>query len=181
MRIREAGFTLLEVMIAMAIMMLAFSSILMVQSSSLNTSEKAKNMNIVQMLARNLMIDTELEIRGKQFTDVKEEESGEFDAPYAEYKWKRAVKEIKFPELNISGPGDAGGTAGDQSAAAGGGGDDQGNTQSGEQLTRLLTQFLSKAVREVTVTVSWRRGSGEQSYSLSTYWVDLNHEFQLSE
>ena len=50
-----------------------------------------------------------------------------------------------------------------------------------EMLTKLVTNFLSKALREVTVTISWKKGAGEQSYAVTTYWVDLNHEFQLSE
>jgi hypothetical protein len=44
-----------------------------------------------------------------------------------------------------------------------------------------MSSYLSKAIREVTVTITWQRGSGTQNFSVSTYWVNLNHEFSLSE
>jgi prepilin-type N-terminal cleavage/methylation domain-containing protein len=163
----ESGFTLLETMIAMAIMLVAFTSILIAQSSSINSSAKAKQMNIVAMLAKNLMVEAELAFEGKPFDEVKKEEEGSFPDPYAEYKWKREVKEIEFPTLNVGGGGKEGGG--------------EGGDQNSELLTKLMTQFLSKAAREVTVTVTWPRGRGEQSFALTTYWVDLNHEFELNQ
>jgi prepilin-type N-terminal cleavage/methylation domain-containing protein len=159
-----SGFTLLEVVIAMAIMVLPFASILAVEQGSINASAKAKQMNIVDMLARNQMVETEFKIEGKTFTEVKKEESGTFPEPYSDYRWKTVIKEIEFPKI---GTGAAPGS--------------QGQNQSAELLTKLITNFLSKAIREVTVTVSWRRGSGEQSYSVATYWVDLNYEFKITE
>lgn len=44
-------------------------------------------------------------------------------------------------------------------------------------VSNLVSKYLSQAVREVTITISWKRGAGEQHYSISTYWVDLNHDF----
>src|SRR6478735_4350708 len=82
------GFTLLEVIIAMAIMTLAFSSILAVEMGSINASARAKQMNIVAMLAKNQMVETEYKIEGKKFDEVKKEESGAFPSPYQDYTWK---------------------------------------------------------------------------------------------
>jgi len=167
-----SGFTLLEVIIAMAIMVLAFSSILAVEQGSINASTRAKEMNIVGMLAKNQMVETEYKIEGKTFDEVKKEESGTFEAPYEEYRWKTTVQELKFPSL-----GSLGGGSGEKKS----GGGDEAQNQMTTLVTKLLTNFLSKAIREVTVTVIWKRGSGEQSFSLATYWVDLNYEFKLSE
>ncbi|OFZ79339.1 MAG: hypothetical protein A2583_00915 [Bdellovibrionales bacterium RIFOXYD1_FULL_53_11] len=165
-----AGFTLLETVIALAIMTVAFSAILMVESASLSTAEKARRMNTVSMLAKNLMAETELKMEGKKFNELKEEEAGEFKAPFEEYTWKRKIKEIKFPNLGVGGSGKSGegDDAGGMNAAA-------------EKLAKLMATNLSKAVREVTVSVVWKKGGGEQSFSVSTYWVNLNHEFQLTE
>ena len=161
------GFTLLETMIAMAIMMVAFASILMVESSSLNTTLKAKQVNVVSMLARNKMIETELDMEGKTFEEVKSEESGQFEEPFQDYKWAKKVKEIKFPALPTGGGGKK-----DEE----GGGDAMS-----EMITKLVTNFFSKAIREVSVTITWKKGKGEQSFTVSTYWVNLNNDFQLSE
>jgi prepilin-type N-terminal cleavage/methylation domain-containing protein len=166
------GFTLLETMIAMTIMLLAFASILMVQSSSMNTSAKAKQMNIVGMLAKNALLQTEVEMTGKRFSELQEETSEAFEEPFQDYTWVRTVKEIKFP--NLSGLLNAGKKE-DQPA------DEQaGAAQMMDQMTKLMTNFISKAIREVTITIKWKRGSGEQKYVVAMYWVDLNSEFQLS-
>jgi len=165
------GFTLLETMIALAIMVIAFASILMVESASLNTSVKARQMNVVAMLAKNKMVETEYKFEGKTFDEFKKEDGGQFDLPYQDYAWKMKVREVTFPAIAAGGGGKAGGdkdNAGDSDAML-------------EMITKLVTKFLSKSLREVTVTVSWKKGTGEQSYSLTTYWVDLNHEFETSE
>ncbi len=159
------GFTLLEVMIALAIMVVGLAAILMIQSNSIEATSRTQQINTVSMLARNLMIETELQIQGKTFTEVKEEESGNFPKPYEEFKWSRKVKEVQFPNLG-GGGGDQGGEGGANAAA--------------EMISKLVTNFLSKALREVRVTISWPRGKGEVSQEFTMYWVDLNHEFSLN-
>ncbi len=173
----RSGFTLLETMIAMAIMMVAFSSILMVESSSLNTSTKAKMMSIVSMLAKNKMSEIELELEGRSFTEVKAETSFEnFKEPYQDLKWKRVIKEVVFPSMSFGS-----GNSNVSSSSSGNRGSADGAEAAEERFSKIVTKFLSKAVREVTLTIAWKRGSGEQTYSVSMYWVDLNHEFNLSE
>ncbi len=171
-RLGRDGFTLLETMIAMGIMLVAFSSILMVESASLRTSEKARQMNVVAMLAKNLMVEAENTFEGKPFNEVKKEESGQFPAPYEDFRWKRTIKELEFPNMSFGG--------GDKKEGASSS-SDSGQDQFTELLTKLMTSYFSKAIREVQVTISWQRGSGEQSFTTSTYWVDLNHEFSLSQ
>lgn len=171
----NSGFTLLEVMIAMAIMLVAFASILMVESASLNTSAKSKQMNVVAMLAKNEMVQAENEFTGKKFDEIKKEQSGSCPEPYKEYTCSRVIKEVELPNLSLSGSGNGSGT-GDTSTD-----NNSSNTQIQETMTKLVTKYLSKAVREVTVTISWKKGTGEQKYSISTYWVDLNSDFSLSE
>lgn len=174
----QAGFTLVEVMIALTLMALAFGTILTIQGQATKATERAQQAQTVAMLARNLMIDTELLMEGKAFNEVKEEESGAFEAPYQDYRWKREVKQIEFPSLNIAGGGGSQGSSGGKSGdgASGSGGD---NT--GDMVGKLVSTFFSKAMREIKVTVTWNVGGGDRSYVVSTYWVDLNHEFQLSQ
>ena len=169
----SGGFTLLETIIALTIMVLALASILSVESSGLNAAEKTRQMNTISMLARNKMVETEFNIQGKTFKEVQKEQEGTFDAPYAGYRWKTSIQEIKFPNLGALGSQgrSASGSAGGSSA----------QTESTEQLGKLVSKYLSDSIREVTVTIFYQRPSGEQSFSVTTYWVDLNHEFSLSE
>jgi prepilin-type N-terminal cleavage/methylation domain-containing protein len=176
-RASEAGFTLLEVIIALTIMVLAFTAILSVESGGINAAEKTHQINIVAMLARNKMIETEYAIEGKTFDEVKKDDGGNFDG-YPDFRWTSQIKEVKFPALNLQGVGS--GASGDNA--------DKGATAGGSQpvsdlvtlMTKLITNFLSKAVREVDVTIYWKRPSGEQKFTISTFWVDLNHEFELN-
>lgn len=178
----KAGFTLLEVLIALSIMVLILASILSVQSSSLSASTRARELNTVALLARNLMIETEAKIEGRAFTEVAEETDGVFPEPYQDFRWKVAIKEVEFPQLDLSGASAAGGASGAAGAADQGyqGPADPGANQSAEMIVKLITNFLSKAIREVQVTIYWKRGNNDVDYSVSLYWVDLNHEFSLS-
>ncbi len=174
--LRTDGFTLLEVMIALAIMLIAFSSIVAIQSSAMNSALKARQIDEVSVLARNAMIQTEVEISGKKFEDIAGELSGQFDDPFQDYSWTRKIKEVKLP--NLSGLSKAAG--GDKGNASESADNDEKNSAIVEQMTKVITNFLSKAVREVTITVKWKRGATVQKYELAMYWVDLNSDFNIN-
>ena len=158
------GFTLLEVLIAILIMAMAMGSIIAIQGGAIVATTRSKTMNIVAMLARNQMIEAELKIRGKTFEETKKEDGGTFEAPYQDYRWRMEIKEIKFPQMGNLGTKDS-----------------KGVSQMQEMITKLTSSFLSKAIREMSVTVFWKNNSKEQSYTVTTYWVNLNHEFSLTE
>jgi prepilin-type N-terminal cleavage/methylation domain-containing protein len=166
------GFTLLETIIALAIMTMAFGAILATISDSINASARTHEMTIIEMLAKREIVETEYKFEGKTFDEYKKEDSGTFPAPYESYRWTAVVKEIEFP--NIGGMN----SGGSQGAASN---TDNNNSEVADMMSKLVTQFLSKAVREVTVTILWMKGSKEQNFAVSTYWVDLNHEFQLTQ
>lgn len=163
------GFTLLEVLIAMSIMILAFTSIMSIQSSNMRSSAKAKRMNVVGMLARNALIQTELEIKGKKFEQIQESTNGQFESPYEDYRWERKVKKVEFPEINLNaGKSSESGTPENESDPA------------ANQMAQMVSKFLTKALREVSITILWNTGKFEQKYSVSMYWVDLDSELSLS-
>ncbi|NDD91145.1 type II secretion system protein [bacterium] len=165
-RQQSSGFTLLEVLIAMFIMVIAFGSIFSIQSSAIQVTNRAKETNTVAMLLKNAMVKAELDVEGKSFEEVKKEEAGSFESPFQDYSWSRKIKELEFPNLVPSAGGE----------------DSQGSQdQSSDLMGKLVTKFLSKAVRQVEVTVKWQKAGREQSVSTSTFWVDLNHEMALSE
>jgi hypothetical protein len=165
-------------MIALAIMLVSFSSILAIQSSSMNSALRSRQIHEVSMLARNAMAQTEIEIAGKKFEEISTEASAAFEDPYQDYTWTRKVKEIKMP--NLAGLAAAAQKAQGGEDAGSGKDDAQNNSAILEQMTKVITNFLSKAVREVTITVSWKRGTTVQKYEVAMYWVDLNSDFQIN-
>ncbi len=164
----QEGFTLIEVMMATVIMAISFGAILAVQGGAVRASIRAKEMATVTTLLRNQMIQTEYQIQGKTFEMVKKEDQGAFKAPYQDYSWQTSIHEITLPDLTPI----LNAAAGNATAQANGGASELVQT-----LGRTLTKFLSKALREVTVTVLWNRGGKPTSVSVSTYWVDLNYDF----
>ena len=166
---KKRGFTLIEVLMAMAIMTIAVTAILSTPSSSILLGVKIRDINIGGMLAHNLMVESEHLMEGKPFGELKEDETGVYPEPFARFKWKREVKEVKFPDFGIFA----------------GGGKDETAQNSGEDdksrvLGQAVTKFLSEAVRELVVTVSWARGDGELNVRLSTYLVNLGATFNFA-
>jgi prepilin-type N-terminal cleavage/methylation domain-containing protein len=167
----KSGFTLLEVMIAIGILAIGIGAILVAENNSLDVTLRAKRMNTVATLARNVMVEAEREIQGKPFLEVRTESFGKFDAPFAEYSWERKIKEITFPKIMSQNQGGSEGKAEGENAV----------DPNVERVVKIATNYLSKASREVTVTILWKDKGEEQKFSVSQYWVDLNHEFKMAE
>jgi type II secretion system protein I len=156
---RQSGFTLLEVMIAVAIMTVAYAAILTSQSGSIHQTVKTKELNLAGWLAKNVITESEHMFEGKPFTELPKVETKAFAAPYERFSWKREIKEMKFPELT-------------QPQKEG-----QGIPESLRLMVKNVTKFLNDSIREMVVTVNWKSGGGDRSLTLSTYLVDLNVEF----
>jgi general secretion pathway protein I len=175
----EKGFTLLEVMIAIGVLAIGIGAILTAENNSLDVTLRAKRMTTVATLARNTIIDAERELQGKTFEEVKEKSTGKFEAPYSDYSWERVIKEVTFPNVTGAGAGGGGGAAGTSGGAASAGGDTE--VPGVERVVKIATAYLSKSTREITVTIRWTDRKEDQNFTVSQYWVDLNHEFNFSE
>lgn len=149
-------------MIAITIMALAFAAILTSESGSIGSTLRAKEYNIAAWLANNVMTEAEHLYEGKAFSEIPKEESKSFTDPYQKYKWKREVKELKFPDFNIPHNEQEGGVP-----------------EPIRILMQTITKFINSSLREIVVTVTWPRGSGEQKLVIATYLVDLTQEFNF--
>lgn len=161
-RFRQDGFTLLEVMIAVAIMVVAFTAILTSQSSSIQLVIKSKEINTATWLARNKMLESEHLFEGKPFEELEKEKEENFPEPFGQYKWRREVKEVKFPDFSLPTK------------------EETGIPEPLRIVTQTLTRYFNQTIRELVVTVEWRRGTAEQKVQVSTYLVDLSKEFDFS-
>jgi prepilin-type N-terminal cleavage/methylation domain-containing protein len=174
---KNEGFTLLEVMIAIGVLAIGIGAILVAENNSLDVTLRAKRMTTVATLAKNTVIEAERELQGKTFDEVHEETSGKFDAPYTDYSWERKIKKVEFPEIAAK----AGGAEAGDDGKSPNGADTQVTVPGVERVVKIATQYLSKSSREITVTIKWTEKKEEQKYTVSQYWVDLNHEFNFND
>ena len=94
MRVKNAGFTLLEVMVAMSILAIALVAVLQLQSQSISMSTAARFTTTASFLAQSKMadIETDAALGNKSL-------KGDFAPDYPEYKWTVEVTDTKIAKL----------------------------------------------------------------------------------
>jgi len=88
---RSSGFTLLEVMVAMAIIAIALTAVLGSQSQSVSLAGEAKFNTTAPFLAQSKISELEVANPG-ELTD----DSGDFGDDFPGYTWKTTVQNISF-------------------------------------------------------------------------------------
>ena len=94
----DGGFTLLEVMVAMAIIAIALTAVLGSQSQSVSLASEAKFSTTAALLAQNKLAETEW---GNQLDLTSN--SGDFEDDFPGYTWQVTVEDARMdlPE-NVS-------------------------------------------------------------------------------
>jgi len=194
------GFTLLEVMVALAVLAMSLAALSDVVGGALQNHMRARQLEVATMLARAKLAETEARFEEEGFRDFDQTEAGTFDEEgHPEVTWK--VECLK-PQVEL-GPdavlkaltGIEGGVAGllgldgktpGQGAGAGAGGAPSGPMSSlagspmagaavamiQQQLTGL-GEKLKAGVRELRLTVAWKDGRVAESFTVVTHLVVL--------
>lgn len=102
----SAGFTLLEVLVAIAILGLGLTAILSAQTGLFASSKYAEHVSLSTALLRCRMSEMELKLQkdGYPLTDMKDEGICCGDEPYSGYrcKWKIEKVELPLPPTNTN-------------------------------------------------------------------------------
>jgi general secretion pathway protein I len=225
-RLPSIGFTLLEVVVALAILSMALMAIFNLNAGAVAMHVYTKKLTVATLLARSKMTDIEQKLYDKGFAADDEEDGGDFsDEHWSNFKWRVKIVAPKTdgisPEqvigaifgIPLGAPGDSsgssssdplaaigsllggaglGGAAGASGAAGaagaasamggitsglmGGGSGGAGGLLSmlgpmaGVQFQQMVDQ-LTKSVREIHLTVSWKEGKQVESIDLVTHMV----------
>ncbi len=181
------GFTLLEVMISLAILSVALVAIGDVNGTAVRMHQYAKQSTVATLLARAKMEDLEEKLQKDGFSDFDDELDGTFDDEgWPEYRWSAdilkpdiqldagqlmsmigGVTGIDMGQLMASSSRPTTSGVGGLLAAAG---PFAGIIQS--QITAFVEE-LKKSVREIHLTVSWGSGAGEHKLEVATHMVIL--------
>ncbi len=97
---QNAAFTLLEVMVAVAIIALSFTALLSAQSQSLSIATISRFESAAALLARQKLAELELD----DF-DSLGSSSGDFEDDFAAYHWQTEVTDLTEDESGIKGSG----------------------------------------------------------------------------
>ena len=88
------GFTLMEMMIAMAILAIALVAVFQLQSQSISMSTDSRFMTTAALLAQSKMVEAET---GSTLTNHKED--GDFGLDYPQYTWHLEVGDTQLPQF----------------------------------------------------------------------------------
>jgi len=183
------GFTLLEVMIAVAILGLSLTAIFSSEVGAANIAARARRQNVAATLARCKMGEIEqiIAIEGLPAIEKKDTDSCCEHAPVEGFECEWLVERIILPELGAQDdededaqdtPSSLIAEASDEVTSQGGTPQEVIAGQAGN-LTGLALQlgfpilkpFLEEQVRRATVSVRWKEGPKERGFDVTQYLV----------
>jgi general secretion pathway protein I len=177
------GFSLLEVMVALAILAAGFMVLSEAHGRAALATIDARNVTIGTILARGKMLDVEFEIRKDGFGDFDKVIDGDFsEEGQPEYKWRAHIKKIEIPVGKVGEASQGGLNLG--GLLGGGGADDSAgstnlNNATSQMNTGMLTPIFQGAsdvfknsVREVTLVVMFPEGGRIRDMKITTHMVD---------
>jgi general secretion pathway protein I len=183
---RARGFTLLEVMIAMAILLMALTALLGHQGVAIQMSDYSNRVSQAAFLARSKLLDVEHKMLSDSIDVLDNCESGDFrDEGFRRFEWKACAFKLEMGE----GVGEmiterftamlSGMVGGDSSN---GGGMLGGNSNSGSGMDRMMGQLgmasamipqflqqLEDQVRKVRVEVRWKDAVDQRKLIIERY------------
>jgi prepilin-type N-terminal cleavage/methylation domain-containing protein len=176
----SAGFTLLEVMAAVAILGLTLVVLLSIVTNNVRATAHSRMITSATFLARGKMVSIEDKVIEKGFQDLDEEDEGTFEEQgFPEYRWTSDVEKIELPTEalkdsqnksidNAPKVGESGKSADPMSALTGMVGGLMG------VFFEPIRVGLQESIRRVTLTVYWREHGrpAEQSVEVTMYVTD---------
>ena len=186
----QSGFTLIEVMISMAILFGALVMMLSRVTADVRATNRAKLLTAANGLARAKMLDLEEELLFKGFQETAAEMEGDFsDEGFPRYTWKATIEKVELPAMQQLQQAQAKGattTAGEGSMDLGA--DPSGGAPMvGSNLAMMLggvdpamigmfseaiVKVLEDGIRKVTLTVSWKAGNENETLTVAAFYTD---------
>lgn len=192
---RRAGFTLLEVMVAMSILALSLVAISGINANSFEASNYARGITVATLLARSKMIDIEMELEKDGFPTNDLADDGDFsEEGYPAVRWTATIREIKvdlskflaqlmgsdtasfdedsMPDSMAAMLQAVRGDSSAESAAGQASADEVQQLMGGGMLETAMKQgadTLSKSIREIAIEVEWGAEHNKESIRFVQY------------
>jgi prepilin-type N-terminal cleavage/methylation domain-containing protein len=177
LRSGSAGFTLVEIMISIAILSISLVSIYVAQGNSLRASGSAEKIQIASLLAQQKMNEKILEINKDMekglLPEDKAIESGNFEAPFEAYRWEYSVRSVTLPLAGGGGGAEAGTGGAGEGENTQGTGAQMAPESAQRSIAQIVTKKIQEAVREINVRIVWEELGEEQDIKVSTHVAKL--------
>ena len=176
----RAGYTLMEVLVALTILATGLTILLGAQAAAARMSERANTMALAALLARSEMINIEHQLHQDGFSDMEERMNGDFrDFGFDDIEWDAVVEVIEItPEAQeefnstiynqLFGDGDEGGAL-------------SGSSGVSSFLPMIMAMIpeqlnaITERSRKVTMTIRWTEGRDtELTLTVQQYVVNMN-------
>lgn len=168
------GFTILEVLIAMAILAIATTSLLGTQSRSVVQNDHGRQLTTAAMLAHDQMFHLQTRLYKDGFKEDRERDQGDFRGrEYRDFRWEAIIDPIDMRPEDLSAQlqGQLLGTDEDEGSLS-------GSTAINAQLptmlgmvTMMIQNITDKRIRRITMAVHWKDLKGEHVFTLRQFVV----------
>ena len=160
---RESGFTLIEVLVAVVIMVGGIVVMANAWSGNFLRVRNSRINNTAAALLERKMTEIEVIYKDKPIEEIKEADQGEFGSMFPGYAWEMSSKEFEMPDMTGS------------LTAREGGADEMLL-----MIVKTTSDFIKKSVKEVSVTVSFKPKKGNTiRHTVTTYFVDYTKEMDI--
>jgi general secretion pathway protein I len=174
----SAGFSLLEVMVAIAILALSLVVLVRITTNNVRAAAHAQLVTSAAFLSRAKLAAMEDDILATGFTDSDQEDAGDFsDEGFPHFRWQSVLERVELP-IDAAEKAQEAATQTTQEATTG----PSANPMlaltgmMGGLMSTLIEPIrvgLQESVRRVTVRVLWDElGRSEQSFEVFAYLTD---------
>ncbi|MGB1275075.1 MAG: type IV pilus modification PilV family protein [Nannocystaceae bacterium] len=168
-----AGFSLLEVMVALAILAISLTSLLNAQTASIRATRYAQAITSVVFLAEYALVDVEWRIQkdGGWVAEDKRYEGNFSEQGWPDVTYDCLIDFIELPEYNElreskdEADSDDGANSNVQDAG------DQAFSAL-QVVWPMVKQAIENSIRKVQCTVFFKNGNVDEQYTLETFWTD---------
>lgn len=169
------GFTLLEVMVAVAILAMSLTSLLTSQMAAMRQMRYSQQVTAAAFLAEYQLVEIEWLERREGWQTSDTEYTGSFDEQgWPDISYRCVVDFLELPEYNemLSAKEDA-------EEASGAPGADDNLQDTGEQafsalglVWPMVKSAIENSIRKASCTVYWTDGKVEHDLTVQTFWTD---------
>lgn len=184
MRLRRSapGFTLIEIMLALAVLAFSLATLMGTQASTIRMLTVADQMQVAAILVRAQMQALEEQLRQDGFQETILTDRGDFrDEGFEEYEWESQIEPVEITDdaedqfvANIHAELFGEGTTGEGSLS--------GAAAVSQFLPMIIAQVpefinqVGQRTRKVILTITWESPMGPMSMTVSQFYTVLELE-----